>query len=158
MLPKALLTWFVSGVIAAITIGWLAARIHAFGYAPLGLTSLAIGAMLGAMLAVIAAMLRIAGLRCLLVGVVSSAIVAIVAQHAWLYLDFRGQWKESRTKSPAVAMFRPEEPLAPREYFARDWNPRLWVADAVIITATAIAVVFAARRYFPSLRPPISDL
>jgi hypothetical protein len=104
-------------------------------------------------------MLRIAGVRLLLATTVFFAVLTIVAEHAWLYLDFRGQWKQSRTTSPAVAMFRPEEPLTPREYFARDWNPRLWISDAVIITATTVCGFYAGTRYVRSsdTRHPTPD-
>jgi hypothetical protein len=89
------------------------------------------------------------GVRCkwrLTIGTVLLAILTVVAEHAWLYQDFRGQWQEAREQSAAVAMFRPETPPAVGEYFAHEWNPGLWGADAAIITVTALGVVLVGRR------------
>jgi hypothetical protein len=74
------------------------------------------------------------------VGVLLLVIVTVVAEHAWLYLDFRGQWRDARAKSAEVAMFRSEEPPGPWEYFQREWYPMLWVSDALIIGAMAVFV------------------
>ena len=101
-----------------LLIAWLAALVHASGHAPIGLVSLAVGIGLGAILDRIAAAQRVAGRRRLIIGTILLAIVTVLAEHTWLYLDFRRQWHESREKSPQVAMFRPESPWSPREYFA----------------------------------------
>jgi hypothetical protein len=141
-------TWYAAGVIAAISIAWLAALLQKTGNAPIGLFSLGVGAAIGAILAGIAAILRIAGLRPLLIGTLLLSIVAIVAEHAWLYHDFRRQWQEERERSATVAMFRPETPASAREYFARQLTARntaLWAADAVLVVAAAIATVLVAQ-------------
>ena len=78
------------------------------------------------------------------------AIVAILAEHAWLYRDFRRQWHESRAKSPQLAMFRPETPWSAREYFAHEATPQqliLWSIDGAIITAATVATVTYANRF-----------
>lgn len=142
-----LLVWFLAGSVSAVVIGWLAAKIHASGHAPLGLTSLGVGAVLGATLSFLAAQQLRAHTRLLVLSAVFFAILTIVAEHAWLYIDFRRQWNESRANSPAVAMFRPEEPLSPRAYFDHDWNPKLWLADAALVIAATVAVFVVARRY-----------
>jgi hypothetical protein len=85
------------------------------------------------------------------------AILTIAAEHAWLYLDFRGQWREARTKTPAVAIFRPEAPPSPREYFAHEWNPKLWFTDAAVIAATTVTVVLVVRQYSPRHRHSTPD-
>ena len=147
MQRKALLIWFVSGALAAIAVGWLAARIHASGHAPVGLTSFGVGVVLGAALSALAASQRLAGARALILGTLLLAILTILAEHAWLYRDFRGQWQEARTKSAAVAMFRSETPPGPREYFAREFNAPLWCFDAVLVAAAAVGAVLVWQRY-----------
>lgn len=142
MRPKSLLTWLLAGTLAAIAVGWIAAQIHLSGRAPLGLTSLAVGAALGAALVYLAATLRVAGRPSLLFGTVFLAVVLIVAEHAWLYQDFRGQWRADRQKSAAVAMFRDENPPGPKLYFSREFNGPLWVFDAVLLVGAAVGVVF----------------
>jgi hypothetical protein len=142
--------WYVSGIAAAGTVGWLASFFHASGRAPVGLISLVVGSSLGFTLTGLAAGLEIAGTRRLLIGTVVFAILTILAEHTWLYLDFRRQWRESRARNPQVAMFRPEEPLSPSEYFAHEWSPHtaaLWTLDAALITGSAVATMFLLRRY-----------
>jgi hypothetical protein len=145
---KSQLIWLLSGTIAAIAVGWVAALIHASGHAPIGLVSLGVGALLGAALFKLAAMLRVAGLWPLILGTLLLAIVTIAAEHAWLYRDFCGQWQEARMKSAAVAMFRDENPPSPRVYFTREVNARLWLADAAMISTAAVGVVMVGRRYW----------
>lgn len=149
----SLLPWLFAGAVAAVFVGWLAAKVHASGHAPLGLTSLGVGAILGILLVAISVKLPPPGGKTLVLTSVAFAVLAIFAEHAWLYVDFRGQWRESRVKTPAVAIFRPEVPPSPGEYFAREWNPQLWLADAAIISATAILVVIVATKYRSNPRP-----
>jgi hypothetical protein len=146
MQPKSLLIWLLTGMIAAIAIAWLAAQIHAHGHAPLGLTSIAVGALLGAALSKMAAMLSI-GDRCLLVAsAIIFAILTTVAQHAWLYRDYCRQWQDARMKSAAAAVAAPESPPSPRKYFAHEWNPKLWATDAALIIAAAAVTAVYTRR------------
>lgn len=133
--------WCAGGVACAIVVGWLAARIHASGHAPIGLTSLGVGAFLGFAVSQLAVMLRIAGRRLLLSSAAFFAIVLVIAQHAWLYHDFRRQWQAAREKSATVALLRPESPPSPLIYFAHEWNPALWVADAMLILTGGVGVV-----------------
>jgi hypothetical protein len=144
-----MLIWYGAGALAAIVIAWLAALVHAAGHAPIGLVSLAVGVALGAVLAKIAATQRIVGAKRLIVGTILLAILAVIAEHTWLYLDFRRQWREAREKSPQVAVFRPESPWSPREYFAIEATPEhaaLWCVDAAIIVATAVGTVVALSK------------
>src|SRR5437762_7591043 len=139
-----MLIWYGVGAVAAMVIAWLAALVHASGHAPLGLVSLAVGIALGSILSAIAASQRLAGIRRLIIGTVILAIVTVLAEHTWLYLDFRRQWREAREKSPQVAMFRPAMPLSPIEYFTHEWSPQratFWCFDAAIITASAVGTV-----------------
>ncbi len=135
------LKWILAGAIAAVVVAWVAARIHASGHAPVGLTSAGVGLGLGWVLSRLAAM---CGVHCSVrrtIGTLLLVFVTLVAEHAWLYIDFRGQWREARAKSAEVAMFRPEEPPGPAEYFSREWYPTLWISDAVIIGAAALGTV-----------------
>src|SRR4051812_23378762 len=105
-----MLIWYGADTVAAIVIAWLAALVHASGHAPIGLVPLAVGSALGATLTAIAAVQRIGDRKPLIIGTLLKAIVALLAEHTWLYLDFRRQWHEAREKSPQVAVFRPESP------------------------------------------------
>lgn len=153
-----MLIWYGAGAVAAIVIAWLAALVHASGHAPIGLVSLAVGIALGASLAKLAAIQRVTCKKRLIVGTIVLATLAILAEHTWLYLDFRRQWQEAREKSPQVAIFRPESPWSPREFLENEATPQLitvWFVDAVIIifsAATTIAVL--SRPPASSLKPP----
>ncbi len=151
-----MLRWSMYGVVVAIVLAWFGAIIHASGYAPLGLVSLGLGATLGAVLVAIAATQGVAGARRLVIGTIALALFVVLAQHAWLYRDFRRQWHEARANSPHVAMFRPETPWTPREYLERELTAgraALWVVDAALITATATAVVVIWQRKRQYIRP-----
>jgi hypothetical protein len=150
-----ILIWFAAGVIAAIAVAWLAAIVHVSGHAPVGLLSFGVGITLGATLHTIAASGhrpkggRLAGRRRLVVGTILLALLTVLAQHAWLYRDFRRQWHEARGKSPQVAMFRPETPWSPAEYFAREVTPTrvaLWCMDAALILTGAVGTVLLVDR------------
>ena len=126
---------------------WLASLVHASGHAPIGLTSIGAGIALGVTLTAIAATLRVAGNRRLLISTIVFAIFMVFAEHAWLYLDFRRQWHDESAKSIQVAIFQ-REPSSPAEYFAHELTPQratLWAVDAVIIVAGAVGTVFALR-------------
>jgi hypothetical protein len=145
-----MLIWYITGAGAALAIAWLAAMLHVSGHAPLGLVSLGVGAALGALLSAIAASGhrpkggRLAGQRLLVLSTIIFAIVTVLAQHAWLYIDFRRQWHEARAASPEVALFRAESPWSPAEYLAHELTPKqaaLWALDAALIVAAAVGVV-----------------
>jgi hypothetical protein len=138
---KSLLKWLFAGAIAAIAVGWIASRIHASGHAPVGLTSAGVGLLLGWLLSRFAATFAINCPWRLTVGTLLLVFVTVIAEHAWLYLDFREQWRDTRAKSAEVALFRAEEPPGPAEYFSREWYPMLWGSDAVIIGAVALVIV-----------------
>jgi hypothetical protein len=152
-----MLIWYGAGAVAAIVIAWLAALVHASGHAPLGLVSLVVGISLGVALTKIAAAQHVAGARRLIVGTILLAILAVVAEHTWLYFDFRRQWQESREKSPQVAIFRPESPWSPQEFFLNEATPEhtaVWCMDAAIIVASAIGTVVALTRK-PTPQSPV---
>ncbi len=141
--------WHITGAGAALAIAWLAAMLHASGHAPFGLISIGVGAALGAAVSAIAANQRLAGKGKLILGTIIFAIITVVAQHAWLYRDFRRQWHEARATSPEVALFRPESPWSPAEYLARELTPGragLWALDAALVVAAAVAVVIWWQR------------
>jgi hypothetical protein len=144
-----MLIWYGAGTVAAIVIAWLAALVHASGHAPIGLVPLAVGIALGASLIAIAAAQQLADRRRLIIETLLLAIVAIMAEHTWLYLDFRRQWHEARERSPQVAVFRPESPWSPREYFTIEATPQrtlLWSVDAAITVASAVGTIIALSK------------
>jgi hypothetical protein len=143
-----MLIWYAAGAVAAIVVAWVAAIVHASGHAPLGLVSLVVGIALGGVLFALAATQRIASRRRLIVGTFLLAIVAVLGEHTWLYLDFRRQWQEARANSPQVAIFRSESPWSPREYFKNEATPGrtlLWCADALTLIASATATLSVLR-------------
>jgi ABC-type uncharacterized transport system permease subunit len=145
-----MLIWYITGAGAAVAIAWVGAMLHVSGHAPLGLVSLGVGAALGAALSAIAATLRVASRSQLIFGTLMFAVMTALAQHAWLYVDFRRQWHEARAASPEVALFRPESPWSPAEYLARELTPvqtALWTLDAALVAAAAVAVVIWWQRW-----------
>jgi hypothetical protein len=138
--------WSCLGALCSLAVGWLAARIHASGHAPIGLTSLGVGVLLGFVLVRLATMLRITRLRPLIAGTLLLAALTVLAEHAWLYHDFRGQWREARSQSATVAMFRPEEPLSAQEYLSHEFNGPLWSFDAALVVAGAVGTVVVGQR------------
>jgi hypothetical protein len=146
---NAMLNWSIAGVIAAISVGWLAAWLYLLHTAPVGIVSLGVGVTLGLILAGLAAAMHVNCRKRLLVGAILLGLLTVVAEHAWLYRDFRRQWRESRAKSPEVAMFRPDAPWSPAEYFARELTPAramLWGVDAVLIVAAVACTIIVSRR------------
>jgi ABC-type uncharacterized transport system permease subunit len=152
-----MLIWYGAGAVAAIAIAWLAALVHASGHAPIGLISLAVGIALGAVLKKIAASQRVTSRRQLIIGTLLLAIVAVLAEHTWLYLDFRRQWQEARDKSPQVAIFRSKSPWSPKEFFLNEATPQrtaVWCIDALVVIASAVGTVVALSKT-PSPEPPV---
>jgi ABC-type uncharacterized transport system permease subunit len=144
-----MLIWYGAGAVAAIFVAWVASLIHASGNAPLGLVSIGVGATLGVFLAKLAATLHIAGKKQLVIGTIILSILCILAEHTWLYLDFRRQWHADQAKTPQVAIFRPDTPWSPAQYFTHELTPRqgaLWCLDATIIIGIAVAAVVTLRR------------
>ena len=142
--------WYAGGFIAALAIGYVAARLNLSGIAPVGLLSIAVGCVLGAVLGGLAAFCNVDCRTRLVLGTLVLAVVTVLAEHAWLYRDFRRQWHEARTKSAEVALFRPETPWSPVEYFARELtatSAALWLLDAALIIATAVATGIIVQRY-----------
>jgi hypothetical protein len=136
--------WYVGGTVVAAAVSWIATQFHSADLAPLGLISVGAGLALGAALAALAVKLRVAGRLPLIVGTLFFAVLTALAQHAWLYLDFRRQWHEARANSAEIAMFRPETPWPPADYFARESTTQqiaLWALDTALIVVAAVAVV-----------------
>ena len=151
-----MLIWYGAGAVAAIFVAWFAALIHASGHAPIGLVSLGVGATHGVILAKLAATLQVAGRRRLLIGAIVLAVVGVLAEHTWLYLDFRRQWHADQLKTPQVAIFRSDTPWSPQQYFAHELTPgqgALWCLDATIIIGTAVVTVLTLRREPPAPSP-----
>jgi hypothetical protein len=156
----SVLSWYAAGALAAVVIGFVAARFHLWGLAPVGLLSIVVGCVLGASLGWLA---TFHGVTCrirLVVGTIALGVVTALSEHAWLYHDFRRQWHEARAKSAEVALFRPETPWSPVEFFARELTPAnaaLWLLDAALIVAAAIFASIIVQRYSMENRAANSD-
>jgi hypothetical protein len=143
------LSVFSGGWAVAIALGWIAARLNAVGFAPVGLLPLAIGIVVGSAVSWLSTLGGIPNRSRLLVAAGMVAILTVLAEHAWLYRDFCRQWREARIDQPQVAMFRPATPWSPAEYFAQEATPgrlTLWCVDAAILVASAAGTVLVLRR------------
>jgi hypothetical protein len=142
--------------LAAVAIGFVAARLNLWGIAPIGLLSIGVGILLGITLGGLAALRDDTGRRRLVLGTVAWAIFTVLAEHGWLYHDFRRQWHEARVKSVEVALFRPAMPWSPTEYFGREASAGrlvLWACEAALLAAAAaVTVVLMNRQCRNSLR------
>jgi hypothetical protein len=146
-----LVSWYVLGTLAAVGVGGLAAAFNLADIAPVGILSICIGITLGASLIGLAAVVRVIGGKRLILGAIVLAIVAVLAEHAWLYLEFRREWHQGRAESPHIAMFRPEIPWSPAQYFAHEASANhvaLWCVDAALLTAATAGTVAFGRRLF----------
>lgn len=138
------IAFWLAGVAAAVIVGWVAAKCHSAGWAPVGILPLGIGALLGLAIRAIAGWTQTIGGRTL-AAAFALTIVAILAEHTWLYADFRRQWHDARASSAEATLFRPEAPWSPEEYFGREVSLRrvaIWVFDAGLIVAGALGVVW----------------
>ena len=141
--------WYLLGSAAAVAVGWVAATINLSGRAPVGILPIGVGLALGTTLSVLAALMRVPAAKRLWAGAALLAILAVLAEHAWLYGDFRRQWHAARAKSPQVAMFRPESPWTPVEYLAHEFTPGravLWTVDAALMIAATAGTVSLGQR------------
>jgi ABC-type uncharacterized transport system permease subunit len=141
--------WFAAGLAVALAYAWVAAKLHAAFVAPIGSLSIGFGLVLGATLGAFAALLNVRPQRNLIVGAALLTFVAIIAQHAWLYVEFRREWHKARATSPEIAMFRPESPWSPVEYFGNELKAGrapVWCLDAVCIAVPAITVFWIMDR------------
>lgn len=143
------LSFLVSGVAAAVGVGLAAATISRTGWAPVGIFSLGVGIAVGVAASKLARWSQIACPTRVAVATLVMALATVVAQHAWLYRDYRQQWHTVREREPALAWFRPEtEPMAPGEYFATEYSPArlaFWAIDAALVAAAAIGTVLTLR-------------
>ena len=139
------LSFFFCGIGAAFGIGALAATVSLAGWSPVGIFSLGVGVVVGTVVWALATMFRVACPLRLTVATIVMALVAVLAQHAWLYRDYRKQWQSVREREPALALFRSEtQPMSPGEYFATEYSPArlaFWAVDTVLAVTGATAVL-----------------
>jgi hypothetical protein len=153
------------GAIAAVVLGWAAAKLNVAGYAPVGLLPLTIGVMLGMVLTRAASIASADAIyrKFLVVAAIGCALLAVLAEHTWLYLDFCRQWRDARAEQANVAMFRPETPWSPAEYLHHEAMPgrvALWCIDAMLVIGATVAAMMmmmgrrtAAGSASPATRP-----
>jgi hypothetical protein len=148
--PFAAVSLFVlGGIIAGVALGCVAAKLNVAGFAPVGILPLAVGIALGSATGRLAKYTDLKSRKRLIVATISFAILTILAEHAWLYRDFCRQWREARASQAQVAMFRPEAPWSPAEYFAHEATPgrvALWCVDGALVVAGAVGAVIVSWR------------
>jgi hypothetical protein len=152
--PK-LVTWRAgvtlnAALVAGTIFSVLTAGLHAKGWAPIGLTSLALGSLVG-LAAFGGAWMFAYGHRRGLVAVAALAgLFAAGLQHEWLYLVYTNQWRAARIKEPHLALFRPEEePLGFVAYLRQETTPSraaLWTTDLALTALAAGATAYLLRR------------
>ena len=142
-------SWLALGIGSAMLLGIIAARLQLAGVAPIGVFSLATGAVLGAVLLSLAYACGMAEQKKLLAWVGVLALGAIAAEHGWLYRDYCRQWHEVRQQQPQLTLFRSEPaPKSILSYLADEASlPRifLWLGDAALLTAAAVSIVAVGR-------------
>lgn len=138
-------TWYVLMTGCAVAVGLASATVQAAGVAPLGVSSVVAGAVLGAS---ILATMHFCGVRRapqLKLTTIGLAVLAVVAAHLGLYGNYRREWHRLNAEQPAVAMFRSEEaPMAFGHYLAEEaspWQIVHWLGDLALVTGSALALV-----------------
>jgi hypothetical protein len=124
-----------------VAIAWLSAALNSHGISPVGLMSIGLGVVLGVALFQLAQWQGLIKWKMLLWAAVLLTAVNIVAQHAWLYQNFRSGWRSARAANAQVAMFRPEEPWSPREYLQHELQAGslpYWCLDAIVILISTL--------------------
>lgn len=155
--PLGTAAWVLAGLLASVGIAWLAAKLHSAGFAPVVLLPLGVGVALGAAITWLAQQLRQPRLGSVLLIVLLSSIVVVVAEHAWLYQEFRQEWHEALRADPRVALFRPREPWSIGAYFRHEATPQqvvLWSVDAALIIIGSLAAALLLHRQLAQSESP----
>lgn len=152
-------TWTFLGLAAAIFSGAVSASIQLAGFAPIGLTSVATGSVLGVGLAGLAYLCHTQPNRTTLLLTFLFATAAVVTQHVWMYRGYCDQWHRVHDENPAITLFRNESgPKSIGVYMRAEATPvrtLMWGVDAVLIAATTAGcfVIFRSRLVQP---PPLA--
>jgi hypothetical protein len=138
-----MLIWYGCGAVVAIAIAWVAAVLQASVRAPFGTISIGVGLLLAILLSTLAMLAKLPTGRSLIIGTFVLAAVTVLAQHAWLYIDYRRQWQEALAKAPKFSEFPAKVP-SPIEYFSRELTftqGALWCVDAALIIGAAFCAM-----------------
>lgn len=141
------IAWLLLGAVAGVLVGMASASIQTAGLAPVGITSLVTGAVLGSLLVVIARLGHLTKSRIVIAGALACCLAAVVAEHSWFYQHYRQQWHRVHEESPAAAIFRGEsQPQSLAAYLAEEGTVSryaLWLVDAALLIATGVGIVVA---------------
>ena len=149
--------WTFLGLAAATLSGAVSASIQLAGFAPIGLTSVATGFVLGVSLAGLAYLCHTPPNRIMLLLTFLFATAAVVTQHVSMYRGYCDQWHRVHDENPALTLFRNESaPESIGVYMRAEASPArtlIWGFDAVLIAATTAGcfVIFRLRPVQPSL-------
>ncbi|QDU90301.1 hypothetical protein Pla175_37040 [Pirellulimonas nuda] len=138
------------GGICGVVLSIVTTLLAELGVAPLGLTSLALGAVIG-LAAAGTAWLYLYGSRA---GLVFAAAgvggFSAAMQHAWAYFVYVQRWRLNRIENPQVALFRPDDrPLDFSDYLWSDATPAnliWWTEDVLLAALAAGCVAWLIRR------------
>lgn len=151
MSPAGLI-WLTLVAGCAVLVGIASASVQAAGVAPIGIASCVTGAALGAALLAIATLCDWPTMKISIGLVIVATLLLVVAEHGWLYRDYRQQWERVRLENPGLAMFQAEtNPLPIHHYLWREASPAkaaFWLLDALLIAATAVGIVHAWNRRY----------
>ncbi|QDU57956.1 hypothetical protein [Aeoliella mucimassa] len=144
--PRASIKWplqLAAAVLVGALVGMLAAMPQVAGYFRVGVQSLLAGLVLGVMLIGVLTMARAARIHW--ITPLLAAIVAVFAEHYWLYLTALRLRREALAKQPAAGLFRPG--WAEEGFFsymsseATSTALMWWSLDACLLAAAAVGIV-----------------
>lgn len=143
------MSFFVSGLLAAAGVGMLAATISSTGWAPVGIFSLGMGIIVGLAAIALARGFQVTCSKRLAAAALTMSLVAVAAQHLWLYRDYCSQWHAVREREPLLALFRTESaPMSFGEYLAADASPgyvTFWAVNLMLVAAGATGASLLGR-------------
>lgn len=140
--------WLGSIAGASVAIALASAALQRAGLAPLLLSSLLIGAALGAVAFGIAWVFDVKNGRLLITGAVMAAVLLVTMQHFALYRFHLNDWDQVTREKPELSLFREPPPESLGIYLrqeAADGRAWLWLLDGAIVTATAAGIAVALR-------------
>jgi hypothetical protein len=136
--------WSVISALIAIALARIAVWLQSFGFSPMVVFPLIIGAALGSMIALAANVAQEKRRELVVTGAVLAAIVCAAAEHGFSYLDYRRGYEaklQSDPKAQLAASMNPENmrPASFAKFMGADakGNWVLWIVDALAMIGAA---------------------
>lgn len=151
-----MLIWYGAGLFVSLLVAWLAAVLQASVRIPVGIIPIGIGILLAVSLTSLAMLTNVRQDRSFILGSLVLAAITVLAQHAWLYIDYRRQWHEALAKAPSFSGFPAKVPT-PIEYFSQELTFArgvLWCIDGALIIGFTIGTIWVLERKRRGLEKP----